>query len=97
MKPAPPRAKDQREHYDWCADVNHEGDCMASTEELDSAAADMARVLLAIEWSCDDGQTGRCLCPACAGAKPGREWGPYPSGHRDGCALDAALRKAGVR
>lgn len=26
MKSAPPGAKDQRPHYDWCADINHEGE-----------------------------------------------------------------------
>jgi hypothetical protein len=59
--------------------------------ELAAAAPDMARVLLAIEWG------GHCMsyghhCPSC---------GAYPcdgeKGHKPDCALDAALRKAGVR
>jgi hypothetical protein len=53
--------------------------------KLMAAAPDMARVLLAVEWG---GLTDPCahVCPAC-----GR------SEHTPDCALDAALRKAGVR
>lgn len=59
---------------------------------LASAAPEMARVLLAIEWS--GGGDGDC--PSCRGD---RYYGTnaHPAGHAPDCALDAALRKAGVR
>lgn len=55
-----------------------------------AAAPDMARVLLDIEW---EGINGHC--PSCMGSRyiPGGERAP----HRHYCALDASLRKAGVR
>lgn len=52
--------------------------------KLASAAPDMARVLLAVEWSLAPGG-----CPSCKNLMP------YE--HKPDCALDAALRKAGVR
>lgn len=58
--------------------------------ELASAAPDMARVLLAIEW---EGSDDFVLCPCCksrAAGLPDRQ-------HAADCALDAALRKAGIR
>lgn len=59
---------------------------------LIAAAPDMARVLLAIEWNGPSAwQAGASgSCPSC-GAQEG------DGKHRDGCALEAALRKAGVR
>lgn len=52
-------------------------------ERLASAAPDLVRVLLAIEW---DGPYGRCpIC--CESSQP----------HDPDCRLDAALKKAGVR
>lgn len=62
-------------------------------DKLRDAAPDMARALLAIEWSggyvvqYDTGTTD--CCPACMADAPGP--------HMPDCALDAALRKAGVR
>lgn len=57
-------------------------------EKLESAAHDMALVLLSIEWQWRE----RCeflRCPACDADQP--------RGHAAECALDACLRKAGVR
>lgn len=60
--------------------------------QLAHAAPDMARALLAVEWSGPDpfqAGGGGC-CPACSAiGADGR--------HRSNCAIDAALRKAGVR
>lgn len=58
--------------------------------ELAAAAPDMARVLLAVEWAGRSSQGGDDgMCPACDRWKE--------RGHMPDCALDAALRKAGVR
>lgn len=68
----------------------------------------MARVLLAVEWAAEgnsDEQVGYACCPECFGIAPnqilvlpirvrGQE---IEIGHHPKCALDAALRKAGVR
>lgn len=55
---------------------------------LASAAPDMARVLLAVEWlGFAEG------CPECGASKSD----PVPYMHNGDCALDLALRKAGVR
>lgn len=60
---------------------------------LASAAPDMARVLLAIEWSGGDPGSYNPYdpeqCPSCGAARE--------KGHGADCFLDAALRKAGVR
>ena len=56
---------------------------------LAAAAPDMARTLLAIEWSYNipiDDLNGCLVCKAM-----------QHHGHKPGCALDAALKKAGVR
>lgn len=60
---------------------------------LAAAAPDMARVLLAVEAS---GVRHQRQCPSCFRHNPGN---PPPSDveHAPNCALDAALRKAGVR
>lgn len=63
---------------------------------LAAAAPDMVRVLLEMEWK----PLG--TCPGCGGlgeAIPDNPMtGPVAAtGHRPDCALDAALRKAGVR
>ena len=62
---------------------------------LASAAPDMARVLLACEWADNSSEEYAPECPSC------HAQGPYegePSkGHAPDCALDASLRKAGVR
>jgi len=55
-------------------------------QRLASAAPDMARVLLEIEYSPND---GIWFCPSCDCR--------VTDGHAPDCALDAALRKAGVR
>jgi hypothetical protein len=52
-----------------------------------AAAPDMARALLAIEWSGNEAGTA---CPAHLHCDA-------RTGHAIDCALDAALRKAGVR
>lgn len=74
------------------------------------AAPDMARVLLAIEWSGRQdfvGDGGYDCCPSCqgvahddAGCPDARDEiasGKNIVGHKPTCPLDAALRKAGVR
>jgi hypothetical protein len=53
---------------------------------LASAAPDMARVLLSVEW---DGNADEDICPSC--------YQHEAMGHAADCALDAALHKAGVR
>jgi hypothetical protein len=55
-----------------------------------AASPDMARVLLAVEWSGREGRDNDVACPVCG------EWEAFGK-HRPDCALDAALRKAGVR
>lgn len=68
-----------------------------SRARLISAAPDMARVLLAIEWEGETTDEGRCdRCPSC-GRYPPTELALRDEGHATDCALDAALRKAGVR
>lgn len=67
--------------------VSHDG--ARDRAQLASAAPDMGRVLLAIEWSGCETFTDNECCPTCAATE--RE------GHTAGCALDAALRKAGIR
>lgn len=61
-------------------------------DQLASAAPDMARVLLALEWTQDYRDDVRS-CPVCGGW----ETGGLNAGHEKNCTLDAALRKAGVR
>jgi hypothetical protein len=71
---------------------------------------DMARVLLAVEWSGRAdyvGDGGYNRCPSCGGVAPDYEHfadavddiasGCTVAGHTNSCALDAALKKAGVR
>lgn len=52
--------------------------------KLVAAAPDMARVLLDIEWSAEEGR----FCPSCLHGRG--------EGHSDACALKAALMKAGL-
>lgn len=90
----------------WSVDhgdiVTSDGDCVFEQSytgespnederrQLASAAPDMARVLLSLSIERHD-ETGRRLgCAAC-----GADIGIEP--HTSDCALDAALRKAGVR
>lgn len=54
-----------------------------------SAAPDMARLLLEIEWTAPGDVGAVNACPFCD------RW--QRDGHAPDCALDAALRKAGVR
>jgi len=69
----------------WIADFDDLRDDNAANDiaraRLASAAPDMARVLLAVEWKL------RTWCPSC---EEYEEHGPD-------CSLDAALRKAGCR
>lgn len=75
---------------------------LEARERMASAAPDMARVLLAVEWTNSDDED---MCPSCGGLNPAEEakrrWPRHPDagtvGHAPDCALDAALRKAGVR
>jgi hypothetical protein len=75
----------------WCVvdtDRAHVvADCLSEdAARLVSAAPDMARVLLAVEWI--RGRDGEECCSSCDEIRPD---------HDEACALDAALRKAGVR
>lgn len=58
-----------------------------------AAAPDMARVLLELEWTPHDESTD--YCRMCGASKP--DYGDAPGTHAVGCALDAALKKAGIR
>lgn len=68
----------------------HASDDDIARAKLAAAAPDLVRVLLAVEWG-DDQEDGD-YCPSC-----GLEKEYYGGRHSEGCALDAALRKAGVR
>lgn len=60
--------------------------CMREDKaKLASAAPDMARLLLELEWTFGD----IAACPSCI------RW--YPSGHADDCEWLRAMKKAGVR
>lgn len=74
-----------------------------SRAALASAAPEMARLLLAAEWSGTRGWGPPC-CPWCEGFAPDEqgEYGKYTkvannTGHRSDCELLAVLRKAGLR
>lgn len=85
-----------REHL---ADVEREYDRMARSHDqlatdvrrLWDANQALVRALLAVEWTMDNDPDwgGARYCPACDSKKKSR--------HSANCALDAALRKAGVR
>lgn len=62
--------------------------------KLAAAAPDMARVLLDVEWQHRERSEYR-RCPTCDGDETTED--EPRTGHRPDCALDAALRKAGVR
>ncbi|HXY28945.1 MAG TPA: hypothetical protein VEH82_11775 [Acidimicrobiales bacterium] len=59
-----------------------------SEEQLGREVAELRRLLRKHEWAglTPSGSVG--CCPECAGARP-----PLGSGHRQGCALAAALAK----
>ena len=67
-------------------------ECRSEDARLAAAAPDMARVLLALEWSRPSplDETVR-TCPVCLQHDIGR-----PHAHAPDCALDTALSKAGV-
>jgi hypothetical protein len=69
-------------------DASRWGAVGQKTAKLFEAAPDMARVLLAIEWG--DEADSYPMCPSCLEIRG-------ELGHADDCALEAALRKAGVR
>lgn len=93
-------------------DRRHVADVAEDSDErarLASAAPDMARVLLAIEWA-GGRPEGPPECPSCRADEyedvivgptthdaAGRYIGYRKREHEPDCALDAALRKAGVR
>lgn len=58
---------------------------------LASAAPDLVRALLAVEWATPKAYRASVYwsCAACLNIQP--------DGHAPGCIIDAALRKAGVR
>ncbi len=82
-------------HEDSRVDLGYEGaDRWLNREraQLVSAAPDMARVLLEMEWrGFPLPRIGNEECATCVGCGDRR-----PS-HKPSCMLDAALRKAGVR
>ncbi len=61
---------------------------------LAACAPDLVRVLLDVEWA-GRNQWGIAVCPRCGGEEYFE--GELRTGHLEYCALDAALRKAGVR
>jgi len=83
-------------------------DYEAARARLAAAAPDMARELLDVEW-CGmaniDIEYDLPACPSCNGIDPSgsdsqikkAESELFTVGHKTDCALDAALRKAGVR
>jgi len=66
-------------------------DAKVEAETQRETAQELARVLLEVEWSWRDGSA----CPVCNEYAHGET--EAPGGHAPDCALDAALRKAGVR
>ena len=85
----------------WCGKeeiaVIYEAEAMVGHQNararLASAAPDMVRVLLACEWAWCEGREWK-VCPSCSNDEPNDS---RRSGHALDCALDACLRKAGVR
>lgn len=86
--------------------------CVArETEDVSgfiSAAPDMCRALLAVEWAAVE-WAGTCnshevmcyephaICPKCGGADPHESFvHPDEAGHHHDCTFDAALTKAGL-
>lgn len=67
--------------------------------DLISAAPDMARMLLDIQWT-PTGYDHEPCCPICSLSKPkpglARDDAHFPHGHAKDCALLAVLLKAGV-
>lgn len=92
-----------RTHYDLVVDQDGLGVCVVqgcgSSDDgtarvlLAAAAPDMARVLLAIEWAGAVGERFDGFDPACPSCLTEK----FTGKHAPDCALDAALRKAGVR
>jgi hypothetical protein len=75
-------------HPAYCPECD--GPCQHRGSILASAAPDMAHVLLEVEWEGMVYGDSEPCCPTCLGKK-------VIGIHEPGCALDAALRKAGVR
>lgn len=63
------------------------GNQQPKTAALISAAPEMARMLLSLEWARND-RDGEVECPVCFS---------YAGVHDDGCAMLSLLKKAGVR
>lgn len=66
---------------------------------LAAAAPDLVRALLAVEWVevvASHGEEPGWECPQCSRFYSGKER-PINKPHFGSCALDAALKKAGVR
>lgn len=91
----------------WCTRTLHPDNRPGALEaraRLMAAAPDMARVLLAVEWSDHDEEGSKC--PSCGAPEyvpPARydaagEYIGYTEGtHEADCALKAAIEKAGLR
>lgn len=79
-----------------CDDMTDPNDVTGNGRaRLASAAPDMARVLMAIEWSCIG--PGEQACPWCGAFEVQLNANKPSRTHVPDCALDAALRKAGLR
>lgn len=90
------------------ADVCEEWECAA--DRLQNTVPEFAEVLRSVEWRGRQdyvGDGGYDCCPKCEGIAPGQatltdakrdvDRGTNVVGHRPDCALDAALRRAGLR
>lgn len=79
---------DDPKHEGWCTDGGYGGYGLPyERARLAACAPELVRMLLELEWAGRDDVLGE-ICPEC--------WGTKLKGHDD-CALDALLRKAGVR
>lgn len=86
------RRLEVRTNDDAVVEVHVAGKLDAQRAKLASAAPEMARVLLDIEWSARDAT----MCPSCNGdVAPAYAGATF--GHSLACELDAAIRKAGLR
>ena len=88
-------APDYRGRFARFEDYEDEpGELQGARACLAAAAPELVRALLAVEWKGVEDYDPVAACPACGGHPP---LGNLPGRHEPDCALDAALRKAGVR